>query len=380
MSLSIEGESMRKNLGRALACLLFVWHVPIWASGYEWEVSGHKTRAATNEAIYLHYLCTFEDRGELYTIDFNPTGENETYKLELLSQRDTIVDGRRRVSYEFVVFAKKSGRVVLAFDYTMKKTNERSIENVTIGRDNTQKEEFTLHAKRHKSLEVEVYEVITPLVGEIELQIKSQTPKVQAYEPFHLETTFEGVGSLHLVEPPLWRTSNVKVFTQKPKSDLVLSKEGYKGEQTYSFAFVGDQNFTIPKQEWHVYDPKTQKYRTLVFEAIEVEVVPGYTKEALLDAPLEEEAPIVVQKEYAYYLLFFLLGYASAKLVQKKYVPKKAQNSELAQKIEEAKDFDRLLTVLVLSEKEQFKIWINKIEKKEVLSLKSVKKELSKLI
>lgn len=121
MSLSIKGESMRKNLGRALACLFFVWHVPLLAAAYEWEVSIDKTRAATNEAIYLHYLCTFEDRGELYTIDFNPTGENETYKLELLSQRDTIVDGRRRVSYEFVAFAKKSGRVVFAFDYTMKK-------------------------------------------------------------------------------------------------------------------------------------------------------------------------------------------------------------------------------------------------------------------
>ena len=371
---------MRKNLGKVLAWFLLVWHVPLWAVAYEWEATINKTQAATNEAIYLRYLCTFEDRGELYSIDFNPVGENEAYKLELLSRRDTIAEGRRVVSYEFVAFAKKSGKLVFAFDYTMKKTNERSIENVTIGRDNTQKEEFTLHAKRHKPLEIAIYDAKTPLVGDIKFHLKSQTPKLQAYEPFHVEATFEGAGSLHLVSAPILQIANVEVFAQKTKSELVLTQEGYKGKQTYAFALVSDKNFTIPKQEWIVYDPTTQKYRTEVFEAIEVEVVRGFTKEELLDAPPQDATPFVFEKAYLYYVLFFLLGYASAKITRRKSLTKKGKDSELAQKIEDAKDFDRLVTVLVLSEKEQFKIWINKIENKEVTSLKSVKRELSKLI
>lgn len=371
---------MKKNLGKALACLLLVWHVSLWASAYEWEATINKTQAAMNEAIYLRYLCTFEDRGELYSIDFSPKGENERYRLELLSQRDAIIEGRRVVSYEFVAFAKKSGRLIFAFDYTMKKTNERSIENVTIGRDNTQKEEFTLHAKRHKPLEIAIYDAKTPLIGDIKLHVKSQTPKLQAYEPFHVEATFEGEGSLHLVSAPIFQIANVEVFAQKPKSELALIQDGYKGSQTYAFALVSDKNFTIPRQEWVVYDPKTQKHHTLVFEAIEVEVTKGFAKEELLDAPPQEETPFVFEKEYLFYVVFFLLGYASAKITWKKSSLKKKKNSELAQKIEDARDFDRLLTVLVLSEKEQFKMWINKIENKEVTSLKSVKRELSKLI
>ncbi|MCK4875087.1 MAG: hypothetical protein KAS26_04485, partial [Sulfurimonas sp.] len=127
---------MKNSLGRAFLILLTLLHVEIFASTYEWSVKANKTTAYVNEAIHLTYTCKFSDRGELYTIDFNPKKENENYTLHILSESERIIDNKRINSYEFVVFAKKAKEMNFQFDTTMKKTTKESIESTVIGRDN----------------------------------------------------------------------------------------------------------------------------------------------------------------------------------------------------------------------------------------------------
>ena len=90
---------MSKSLGSILCMTLFLC-ADLFASTYTWRASANKTQAYMNEAIYLEYVCTFSDKSELYTIDFNPQGED--YSLFLLQESEKIINEKRVNRYECV--------------------------------------------------------------------------------------------------------------------------------------------------------------------------------------------------------------------------------------------------------------------------------------
>jgi len=133
---------MRKNLGNISIIFILFFNLSLFASSYEWSATANKKSAFVNEAILLKYMCKFSDRSELYTIDFNPVVENENYTIKPLSEQEQIVDGKRVNTFEYIAYVKRSGKMTFDFDMVMKKTNEDSIENTVLGRDNEQYEEL----------------------------------------------------------------------------------------------------------------------------------------------------------------------------------------------------------------------------------------------
>ncbi len=87
---------MRKNLGRFFIIFLLLFSSNVFASTYAWSASVDKKSAYVNEAIFLKYMCSFSDRSELYSIDFNPVGEHENYTIKPLREQESIVDGKRK--------------------------------------------------------------------------------------------------------------------------------------------------------------------------------------------------------------------------------------------------------------------------------------------
>lgn len=370
---------MKKNRGKSFFFLLLSLCASVLiGSEYKWSASINKTKAMTHEALYLEYICEFEDRGELYTIDFDPVGENELYDLKLLSEDVSYKDGKRRNRYEFVAFVKKAQKVDFTFDMVMKKTTQDSIENTIIGRDNAQFVDYTSKHMRQETLSVDVEDAASDLVGSYEIQREFSSLQVKAYEPFHLSLTLKGNGNLQDIKALDIEVDGVKVFAQEPYRDIALSKEGYIGKYHQKFAFVSEGNFTIPKVEIEYFDLGEQRKKRLVLEPLDVEVLGGYKAEELLDAPLESQT--FYKPEYFYYLLTFLAGYLVAQIKFKKMKKLQGKDAELIQKIANAKDLDELLFLLVLEKNPKFETCIKQIELNDVVSLKDIQKDLYKLI
>ena len=371
---------MRKNRGKSFFFLLLsLCANMLMGSEYKWSASINKTKAMTHEAIYLEYICEFEDRGELYTIDFDPVGENELYDLRLLSEDVSYKDGKRRNRYEFVAFVKKAQKVDFAFDMVMKKTTQDSIENTIIGRDNAQFVDYTSKHMRQKTLSVDVEDAASDLVGSYEIQREFSSLQVKAYEPFHLTLILKGNGNLQDIKALDIQADGVKVFAQEPYRDIALSKEGYIGKYQQKFAFVSEGNFTIPSIEIEYFDLAEQRKKKLVVESLDVEVLGGYKPKELLDAP-QEQNKTIYKAEYLYYLLTFLAGYLVAQIKFKK--PKKLQgkDAELLQKIAGAKNVDEILFLLALENNPKFDSLIKQIEAKEVTLLKNIQINVYQLI
>ncbi len=362
---------MRKTLGSISIVFLFLFTLNLSALTYEWSATVDKKSAFVNEAILLRYVCKFSDRSELYTIDFNPVGENENYIIKSLSEQEKIVDGKRVNIFEYIAYVKRSGKIVFDFDMVMRKTNEDSIENTVLGRDNEQYEEFTSTYLRQKSLYVDVKRSESDLVGSFELEVKEGNSSVKAYEPYSLEFTIKGVGDFEKLKPVAFDIDGVKVFSQKAILKSRLKEDGEHGVWSQKFAFVSDKSFVVPSVEFEYFDIKNESKSLLRFDGAHINVTAAYKKVDLLD---DEQEGFEFKLDYLYYLLTFIMGFIVAKIEFKK--EKKSQNreEELCEKVKKCRNIDEVSMILAIYDSKKYSQLILDIERAELTSLNAVKK------
>ena len=365
---------MRKSLGSVI--LLFLFCVHLVASEYSWSVESSKKEAYVNEAIYLKYTCQFSDRAELYSIEFNPLTDNETYKIELFSESIKLVDGKKINIYEFIAYVKKPMVLQLPFEALMKKTNQASIENTVLGRDNMEKEEFSITPVKLEALELTIQESLSKSVGHFSINIIKDTQSIKAYEPYHLEIILSGEGNFDSFSALDFTIENVKTFTQKPLLELEHTTNGTKGKWSQKFAFVGKEDFTIPPITLDYFDLTSKKLQQLEMESVEVKVQEVYKKSQLLD---EEEEIFTFDFSYLYYVLTFLAGFLLAK-VKFKSKTLDTKNTQLRDKIQNVGSLDALSMLLILNNQRKFNAILTSIDSKELTSLSQAKKQAIKLL
>ncbi len=362
---------MKRNLGKTLLLSLLFFTLNLYASTYEWSATANKNSAYVNEAIFLTYTCKFSDRSELYTIDFNPVSDNENYTIKPLSEKESIVDGKRVNTFEYIAYVKRSGEMLFEFDMVMKKTNEASIENTVLGRDNEQYEEFTSTYLRQKTLYVNIKRSEADLVGEFELEVKEDKPKVKAYEPYNLEFIIKGRGNFEKLKPLSFEIDGVKIFSQKAILKSTLKEDGEHGVWSQKFAFVSDKDFVLPDVAFEYFDIKKESKQLLRFNSLKVEVTPAYEKVELLD---KEKKSFEFKLEYLYYLLTFILGFLVAKIKLKREKKLSNKNETICQKVKSTKTLDELSMLLAIDGSKKYGEILLKIEKKELTSINAAKK------
>ena len=367
---------MKKNLGRVFFLLMLFVSAELFATTYEWSAQIQKQKAYVNEPIYVHYTCAFSDRAELYSIEFNPSGEHEKFRVKSLHVNESIVDGKKVSSYEFLLFAKDGGEIEVAFEALMKLTSRESIEEMVIGRDNVKKEDTKKTVVKQEVFKLFIEETPSALVGDFALDVKKREPLVKAYEPYHLEIKIQGDGNFEALEPLRFEIDGVKIFAEDVVLNQKLTKEAQSGVWSQKFAFVGEKSFSIPKQEIEYFSLKTKKLEKLFFDAVDVKVEGGFAKEELLDVVQKKE--FVFDSAYLYYVLTFVAGFLVGKIKRKKSVQTKPSDTFL-QKVKDVKSLDALMVLLVVEDATRYEPLIKEIEQDMVTSLADAKKRTQKL-
>ncbi len=368
---------MKKNLGKVFIIIFFFLTINVSASEYEWSAFSSKKEAFINEGIYLKYTCKFSDRGELYTIDFNPLSDNENYTIELLKKSENFVDGKRVSSFEYVAFAKKSGELVLNFDVGMKSTTQEFINDSTKSRDDDRgDDDFSQKFIRQKTLSVNIKDTAEKIVGNFSFKVIKDENVVKAYQPYHLDIEILGEGDFRFFKPLEFKLDGVKVFSQKPVIDIKLTQDSYRGVWKQKFAFVSEQDFKIPIIKIKYFDLESQSMKFFEQDSIDVTVLKGFKKTELLDE-VDEEKPLSF--EFVYYILTFLAGFLIAKIKFKiKQVDSK--NEMLIKKIKNVKSLNELSILLILEDRRKFNAIILKIETNELNSLSDTRNKVIQLI
>ena len=363
---------------RNVFLLLVVFHFNAYAVDYTWSAFANKKQAYVNEAIYLKYVCEFNDRGALYTIEFHPEVDNELYTIQPYSQNTRLVDNKRVSTYEYIAFVKKPMTVSFNFEALMKKTNRDSIENTVLGRDNADYEEFLATKVKQDTIKIDIKETASKLIGHFSMEIKKDDLHIQAYKPFHLSVKLSGSGNLDALESIDFDIEGVKVFSQEAVKNLELSMDGYKGVWVQKFAFIASEDFTIPMHSIEYFDRKSQSKKSLVIEPIAVKVQKIYKKSELLDEKSEAYSLDFIG-DYIYYILTFITGFLVAK-IKFKSKNHNTKNTQLRNKIQKTNSLDALSMLLILNNQRKFNAILTAIDLNELTSLSQAKNQAIKLL
>ncbi|MFT5661192.1 MAG: hypothetical protein ACI9TV_001838 [Sulfurimonas sp.] len=366
---------MKKSLGSFL--ILFLSFLSLDASTYKWSSFVETEKAYVGEAIYIKYLCEFDDNGELYIIDFEPRS-SDLYDVILLRRDEKLRDGKRTNSYEYILKAKLPKDLEIVLEATMKKTSLDSIvDNTTNHYDDTKFD--SIHTKtivKMKKITVEILDVPKKLLGTFGLKVKKDEPNIKAYEPYHLDVKISGEGSFDALESIDFTIDGVKVFTQKPTKKIDLDKDGYKGSWMQKFAFVSGEDFRIPARSIEYFDMSSNRVQVLEIDAVDVKVQVAYKKSDLLD-DVEEDFSLNI--EYAYYLFTLIAGFLVGKI---KFKTKKVntETEKFITKVNETKSLDVLSMLLILTNEKKFSDILGSIDSNEVTSLRQAKKMIIKIV
>ena len=364
---------MKRSLGKTVlvGCATLTL---CWGGEYRWSLLESPSSLRVGEAGVIRYECAFNSSAADYTIDFKPQG-TERYKVEILTQRDRIVEGKRVQTFDVLVTPNDTGEIEVKLDALIRHTTFASIENATIGRDNVKRYDFNDEKALLPPVRITAKENSADLTGEITFTVTADTKMVRAHEPAHLSLFVRGKGNLDRFVPFDLNITGVKVFAEPPQVRISPGKEGYEGEIRQEFALVSEESYEIPPFSLSVFDTKDRMMKELKTAPIHIEVDEGYDSSSLLDPPdLSDHATLKKIGLYgALVLLGILLGEAGRRVWA--LIPKRRAKTLWSG----AKTPKELAMLLALSGEKQYEGIVMELESGSI-GLREAKVKLDKLM
>ena len=121
-------------------------------------------------------------------------------------------------------------------------------------------------------LEVSPQEKESDLIGDFTIDAKVNAQEVKANKPVNLTLSIEGKGNLEGFEFPKYEIDGVTVYSDEAKVDTEIVGGKLHSTYTKSFAFISEENFSIPKRSFSVLNPADQKLKELHVNAYDIKI------------------------------------------------------------------------------------------------------------
>lgn len=341
---------MNNILGKILILFTLFFLPNIYATNLaSYTLTSTDNTPYVKEAVKLTFVAKQKEHSHVMFFFLKPK-ESQDYKIVLLNKNEEDLKYHdKQTTFTYLLFPLKPGVIHVDFDYTIKIASDDAIAEVyTGGRDNTKWIETTDAILKVKPLELHVKKLQkeVSLVGDFNLTSTLQSDKITAYESANVSYFLQGNGYDDINILFIDKIPHVEIFSNLLKHNNSPTQNGFKIERKYNYALVSDKNITIDSYSIECFSPRLQEYYTLKSKAYNIEVIPADTS-LLLD---KEESPKMQDsfsfvKEYALYLLIFLSGFITAKILPKHF--NLLGDSKKHQEIQEAKTAKALLNLLL---------------------------------
>ena len=141
-------------------------------------------------------------------------------------------------------------------------------------------------------LQIEVLPQVkeSDLLGVFKLEAKVDLQEIKANKPVNLTVKIEGKGNLESFEFPKYEISGVTVYSDEAKVDTKIVAGELYSIYSKSFAFISEDDFTIPQRSFSMLDPKDQEIKDLTVKAYEIKI-----KKATTSTVIQNQTHGVVQ-------------------------------------------------------------------------------------
>ena len=122
------------------------------------------------------------------------------------------------------------------------------------------------------NIEVLPQEKESDLIGDFTLDTTVDTQEVKANKPVNLTLKIEGKGNLQSFEFPKYEIDGVTVYSDEAKVDTKIVAGELYSIYSKSFAFISEDDFTIPLRSFTMLSPTDQKIKELTAKAYEIKI------------------------------------------------------------------------------------------------------------
>jgi len=124
------------------------------------------------------------------------------------------------------------------------------------------------------SLEIEVFPQAkkSDLVGDFTVDATIGAQEVKANKPVNLTVKIEGKGNLESFEFPKYEIDGVMVYSDKAKVETKVVDGELHSSYSKSFAFISEEDFTIPSRSFSMLIPENQQLKNLKVKSYNVKI------------------------------------------------------------------------------------------------------------
>ena len=122
------------------------------------------------------------------------------------------------------------------------------------------------------NIEVKATSQNSDLIGNFYIEKSIDKQQVKANKPVNLKIKIEGEGSLEDFEFPEYEIDGVTIYSDDAKVNTQIIGKKLKSTYSKSFAFISENDFTIPSRSITVYDTKTDKLKTLEIPSYDIKI------------------------------------------------------------------------------------------------------------
>ncbi|WP_428738952.1 hypothetical protein [Sulfurimonas sp.] len=338
---------MKHILGKFLLLFLFGVHLFANSNLAEYSIKADKTKVYLKEAVLITFKAKQRNHSENMFF-FLEAKKSPDYQITLLQKKEVEVSyHNKEASFTFLLFPLKSGKISVNFDFIAKQASDDAVAQIYEGSRDNQKWMETIDTNiplKPLSIDVIVLENEIQLVGDFNLTSELKGDHVDAYDNANIIYTLQGKGFNQIDIHPIQNIDQVKIFEHVQNVLNQANNDGYTIVQKFNYALISQNDITIPSREIKCFSPSKQKYYSLHTQKFNISVQQA-DKSELLDDEEYPKTELHFEKlfDWLIYMVIFLSGFISAKLLPKRVKKAKRQFED----IKDAKTPHKLLLLLL---------------------------------
>jgi len=277
--------------------------------------------------------------------DYAAPSSSDFFIKEIEGQKEYQHNGYTVIEKQYIITTKKEGNVTIAPATAKLGQPDWSRQDI-FGRPSIS---WTAIRSNQLNVEVKALQTEADLVGDFQLKVKLDAQSVKPNKPVNLTVTIKGKGSLEDFEFPKYEMDGVTVYGDEAKVESHIEKGELLSTYSKSFAFISEDDFSIPARNISMYNPQTKETKTLEVPSYEVSIkgkkvptmnVQGIEKTKVQSTEETSESQnvkkVLVEKSIAWWMLVlaFILGALFMYLWQ--FVPKLLAKKQKSFKASEA--------------------------------------------
>jgi hypothetical protein len=286
---------------------------------FDFQLKTDKSSITVGESFVMTlYMSIDNDLKGIKITEYVAPTASDFFIKEVAGQKEYVNGGYTVIEKQYILTSKKEGNFTVSPAAAKLGQPDWSRQDI-FGRPGMT---WRPIASNPLKIEVKPLDVDADLIGEFEVETSLDSQSVKANKPVNLKLKIAGKGSLEDFEFPKYEIDGVTVYSDEAKIESNL--EGSELESVYEkgFAFISEDDFSIPAREVKVYNPKSKTIEVLKIPGYDVKVtgtkrvaVPTLNTAQIKKEIIEKER-VVRSVDWWMILLAYLLGMLTLYLIR----------------------------------------------------------------